>query len=103
MQSSESNNTNNDDKSLKTQEQNQIITKVNEPILETLAKTPYPVWSMATLCLGSSGIMARNYPGMPSMWTCLGFSLIFSFSGYMTYTGDFYNGAGTSTCWYIDF
>ncbi|CAI2162527.1 20551_t:CDS:2 [Funneliformis geosporum] len=97
MQPSESNNANND-KSLKTREQNQIITKENEPILETLAKTPYPVWTMATLCLSSSGL-ARNYAGMPSMWTCIGFSLIFSFSGYMTYTGDFYNGSGTSTSW----
>ncbi len=24
--------------------------KKNEPIVETLAKTPYPAWTMATLC-----------------------------------------------------
>jgi hypothetical protein len=42
MNSSEPNN----DTTSKTQ----ITTTKNEPILETLAKTPYPAWTMATLC-----------------------------------------------------
>ncbi|CAB4390585.1 hypothetical protein RhiirA5_501792 [Rhizophagus irregularis] len=82
----------NNDESLKT-------TKENEPITKKLADTPYPAWTMATLCLGSSGMAVRQYPGMSSIWTVVGFGLIFSFSGYMTYTGDLSNGGGTTASW----
>ncbi|RIA92844.1 altered inheritance of mitochondria protein 19 [Glomus cerebriforme] len=84
---------------MESNDKSQITTTKNDPITRTLAKTPYPAWTMATLCLGSSGLAARNYPGLPSVWTVIGFSLMFSLSGYMTYVGDFSNGAGTSTSW----
>ncbi|GBB94300.1 hypothetical protein RclHR1_23280002 [Rhizophagus clarus] len=80
-------------------ETNNKSTEKNDSITKKLADTPYPAWTMATLCLGSSGMAVRQYPGMPSIWTVVGFGLIFSFSGYMTYTGDFFNGGGTTTSW----
>ncbi|GES75437.1 hypothetical protein GLOIN_2v1668394 [Rhizophagus clarus] len=67
-------------------ETNNKSTEKNDSITKKLADTPYPAWTMATLCLGSSGMAVRQYPGMPSIWTVVGFGLIFSFSGYMTYT-----------------
>ncbi|CAG8463247.1 7196_t:CDS:2 [Ambispora leptoticha] len=69
----------------------------------SLGKFPYPAWTFSTLCLASSPLAIRKIQGVPSYFQCMAFGAIFGFSGYITYTGDTYNGAGTSTAWSLTY
>ncbi|KAL1921374.1 uncharacterized protein VTP21DRAFT_11090 [Calcarisporiella thermophila] len=66
--------------------------------LDILSKSPYPVWALAGLSALATPL-AGKVPGIPSAIQGLGFAGIFGFSGYVTNTGDYENGAGITTAW----
>ncbi|KAG0207152.1 hypothetical protein BGX28_001542 [Mortierella sp. GBA30] len=67
--------------------------------LYKLAASPYPEWSLSTLCAASVPAAARLSPGLPHFGMMMGFSAVFAGSGYMKYMKDPENGSGTTTSW----
>ncbi|CAH1758528.1 8719_t:CDS:2 [Entrophospora sp. SA101] len=53
----------------------------NESIIEKLGKSPYPAWIMSGLCLSSIPVAAKSTLGMPSVFQCSAFGLIFAGAG----------------------
>ncbi|KAF9426340.1 hypothetical protein BGZ94_006655 [Podila epigama] len=79
----------------------QSVLEYKRSTLHKLAVSPYPEWSLAALCAASLPAAARSAPAMPRLGVMMGFTAIFSGSGYMKYMNDPENGSGTTTSWSV--
>ncbi|CDH52154.1 hypothetical protein RO3G_10011 [Lichtheimia corymbifera JMRC:FSU:9682] len=73
--------------------------KTPTTLVDKLAQSPYPIWSLSALTCASLPYSVKKIPGMPSMFQTMAFTAIFAGAGYVTHVGDAENGAGIATAW----
>ncbi|KAF8528641.1 hypothetical protein JB92DRAFT_2863747 [Gautieria morchelliformis] len=76
-----------------------------DPGTQSLAKlispyshSPWPVWSLSALFLGTSPVAVTS-PTLPPFAVRFGFGLVFAGAGYVLSTGDVENGSAVATSW----
>ncbi|KAK7685410.1 hypothetical protein QCA50_011273 [Cerrena zonata] len=70
-------------------------------VIRPYSQSPVPMWIVSGIFLASS-VVPPN-PLRPPLMQRLGFGAIFAGAGYVTSTGDIYNGTGISTAWSLTY